>query len=372
MIFADNAATTRLLPEAFEAMKPYLLEEYGNASQPYFFSKAAKMALKEARETVASSVGALPEEIYFTSGGTESDNQAIKASLFFDKNKNGIVASEIEHRAVLNSCATVRALGVPTELLPVDAEGVVRPSVLKDRISSKTGLASIMFGNNEIGTIEPIKELAEIAHDRGALFHTDAVQAVGHVPIDAHELDVDLLSASAHKFNGPKGVGFLYVKKGIKLRPFMDGGAQERGARAGTENVAAIVGMAVALKMNVARLAETQARLRDLEETLLRVLRESGLDFIRNGSENRLPGVVSVSFRDADGEMLLHRLDLKGVCVSTGSACDSVNSRVSHVIQAIKVPEEYASGTVRITFGAENTRSDAVEIASAVKSILRR
>jgi cysteine desulfurase NifS len=370
MIYADNAATTKLCREAYEAMKPYLLDEYGNASQPYSFARAAKIALRKARETIASCIGALPEEIYFTSGGTESDNQVIKASLFFDKRKNEIITSQIEHHAILNSCASVHTLGIPVGYLPVDTYGIVRPSELKKRISDKTALVSVMFGNNEIGTIEPIKELAEIAHGNGAFFHTDAVQAVGHVSIDVHSLDVDLLSASAHKFNGPKGVGFLYVKKDIEIHPYMDGGAQERGMRAGTENVAAIVGMAAAIKMNTSRLADEKKHLAILEETFMNTLQQSRLDFIRNGSESHLPGNVNISFKGADGEMLLHRLDLKGICISTGSACDSVNTQVSHVIKAIKVPDKYAEGTVRITFGADNTEEEAVQIADEIKNIL--
>lgn len=372
MIYADNAATTKLCPEAYDAMKPYLLDEYGNASQPYTFARSAKAALKKARETIASCIGALPEEIYFTSGGTESDNWVIKSSLFFSKEKNEIITSQIEHHAILNSCGTVHFLGIPVEYLSVDEKGTVRLIDLENRISTKTGLVSIMYGNNEIGTIEPIQELAEIAHSNNALFHTDAVQAVGHVPIDVHALGVDMLSASAHKFNGPKGIGFLYIKNGITIHPYMDGGSQEKNMRAGTENVASIAGMAAALKMNVARLSDERKRLQGIEDTFICALKESDLNFIRNGSEYHLPGNVNISFKDADGEMLLHRLDLKGICISTGSACDSVNTQVSHVIKAINVPAEYAEGTIRITFGANNTKADAIEIANAIKSILRQ
>lgn len=370
MIYADNAATTKLCSEAYDAMKPYLLEEYGNPSQPYLFAKPAKKALKEARETIAACIGADPEEIYFTSGGTESDNWVIKSSLFFRKEKNKIITSQIEHHAVLNSCATVNALGLSVEYLPVDKSGVILPKELEQSISSKTGLVSIMYGNNEIGTIEPIKELAEIAHLHEALFHTDAVQAVGHVTIDVHKLNVDLLSASAHKFNGPKGIGFLYIKKGVAIHPYADGGAQERRNRAGTENIAEIVGMSAALKKNTSRIEKERIRLKGLEDTLVNRLQQAGLDFIRNGADNHFPGNVNLSFRGADGEMLLHRLDLKGICISTGSACDSVNTQVSHVIKAIRVLDEYAGGTIRITFGADNTEDDAVRIAKEIKNIL--
>lgn len=372
MIYADNAATTKLCKEAYDAMRLYLLEEYGNASQPYFFAKPAKKALKEARETVAFCIGAAPEEIYFTSGGTESDNWVIKSTLFLNNERNEIITSQIEHHAILNSCTTVHTLGVPVNYLSVDSAGIVRSAELERCLSDRTALVSVMYGNNEIGSIEPIKELAEIAHTRGALFHTDAVQAVGHIPIDVHTLGVDLLSASAHKFNGPKGIGFLYIKKGVILHPYADGGSQERGSRAGTENVAGIVGMAAALKKNTARIEAESSRLKALEYTLVSRLHQAGLDFMRNGADYHLPGNVNLSFHGGDGEMLLHRLDLKGICISTGSACDSINTQVSHVIKAIHVPKEYAEGTIRITFGANNTEDDAVKIADAILQVMRK
>lgn len=372
MIYADNAATTKLCEQAFAAMEPYLLEQYGNASQPYSFSRTAKKALQSARKTIADCIGASPEEIYFTSGGTESDNWAIKSSLFLNKGKNKVITSKIEHHAVLNSCRTIRELGVPVKYLYVDGKGTVTQKALTGTISDKTGLVSVMYGNNEIGTIEPVAELAEIAHAHGALFHTDAVQAVGHVPINVHEDGIDLLSSSAHKFNGPKGIGFLYIRKGVHIHPYADGGSQEKGLRAGTENIASIVGMAEALKRNTDRMKASARKLQVLEDTLLNNLRKSNLDFIRNGSENHLPGNVSLSFHAADGEMLLHRLDLMGICISTGSACDSVNTQVSHVIQAIHIPEEYAEGTIRITFGSDNTEADALEIANAIIKVLKQ
>ena len=226
MIYADNAATTELCPEAYDAMKPYLLHEYGNASQSYSFAKSAKKALKSARETIATCIGASPEEIYFTSGGTESDNWVIKSALFADKKRNRIITSEIEHHAILNSCNSVNMLGIPVTVLPVDNKGYVLPSVLEKAIADDTYLVSIMFANNEIGTIEPIKELANITHTHGILFHTDAVQALGHIPINVHDLGIDFLSSSAHKFNGPKGIGFLYIRKGVNLHSYVDGGSQ--------------------------------------------------------------------------------------------------------------------------------------------------
>ncbi|WP_329886445.1 cysteine desulfurase family protein [Pseudoramibacter faecis] len=372
MIYADNAATTKLCEQAFDAMKPYLLEQYGNASQPYSFSRIAKKALQSARKTIADCIGALPDEIYFTSGGTESDNWAVKSALFMPYSKNEVITSEIEHHAILNSCHTVQELGIPVHYLPVDTYGVVRPETLEKTISDKTGFVSVMYGNNEIGTIEPVAELAEISHAHGALFHTDAVQAVGHVPINVHEDGIDLLSSSAHKFNGPKGIGFLYIRKGVHIHSYADGGSQEKGLRAGTENIAAIVGMAEALRLNTDRINESAGKLQSLEIALLSGLHKSNLDFIRNGSEYLLPGNVSLSFHAADGEMLLHRLDLMGICISTGSACDSVNTQVSHVIQAIHIPEEYAEGTIRITFGSDNTEADALEIANAIIKVLKQ
>lgn len=370
MIYADNAATTKLCERAFDAMKQYLLEQYGNVSQPYSFSKAAKKALQSARETIANCIGASPDEIYFTSGGTESDNWAIKSVLFANKEKNEVIASEIEHHAVLNSCKTIQELGVPVKYLSVNSKGIITREELSENISDKTGLVSVMYGNNEIGTIEPVAELAEIAHANGALFHTDAVQAIGHIPINVHEDGVDLLSSSAHKFNGPKGIGFLYIHNGVHIHPYEDGGGQEKGLRAGTENIASIVGMAEALKFNTDRMRTSESKLQSLEDTLLSDLRKSNLDFIRNGSEHHLPGNISLSFLRANGEMLLHRLDLMGICISTGSACDSVNTQVSHVIKAIGIPADYAEGTIRITFGAENTISEAIEIADALKKVL--
>jgi len=371
MIYADNAATTKLDSDAFEAMKPYLMENYGNASQPYFFARPVKKAIAAARETVAACIGAEPEEIYFTSGGTESDNWAIKSTSLADSERSGIITSQIEHHAVLNACAAMEHLGYPIVYLSVSDEGITEPETLRRFITAQTKLVSIMYANNEIGTIEPIKKLAEVAHAHGALFHTDAVQAVGHVPINVKELGVDMLSASAHKFNGMKGSGFLYIRKGVHLNPYADGGSQEHGMRAGTENVPAIVAMAAALKKNCDCMEQRTLKLHKLEQILLDSLNAAGIDYIRNGSNNRLPGNVNLSIRDSDGEMLLHRLDLKGICISTGSACDSVNTRVSHVIKAIHVPEEYAKGTIRISFGADNTEEEAAEVAKALIQILK-
>lgn len=371
MIYADNAATTALDIDAFEAMKPYLLKEYGNASQPYSFARPAKKALAAARKTIADCIGAQPEEIFFTSGGTESDNWAIKGTLQYGDGR-AILTSQIEHHAILNACAAVERLGYPVAYLSVDKKGVVTPATLNKVITDNTKLVSVMLVNNEIGTIEPIKELAEIAHKHGALFHTDAVQAIGHIPVNVDALGVDMLSASAHKFNGPKGIGFLYVRKGTDISSFADGGAQEFGMRAGTENVASIVAMAEALRKNCAHIDEIESRLRKMENSLIQALDEAEIDFIRNGANKHLPGNVNISIKNASGEMLLHRLDLKGIYISTGSACDSVSTQVSHVIQAIAVPEDYAAGTIRISFGRDNQESDAQEIVDAIVSILKK
>jgi len=369
-IYADNAATTKLDNEAFEAMAPYLLNEYGNASQPYSFARKPKKALAEARQIIAAAINALPEEIYFTSGGTESDNWAIKGLAFLDADKRTTITSAIEHHAVLRACEAIEHLGYPVAYLSPDSKGIITPEALESVITDNTRLVSVMYSNNEIGTIEPIKELAQTAHKHGALFHTDAVQAIGHTHIDVKALDVDMLSASAHKFNGPKGIGFLYIRKGISISSFNDGGSQEAGLRAGTENVASIVGMAIALRNNLAKLHENEAHIYKLEQILLSEL--SGLNFIRNGAEKHIPGNVSLSFKGYDGEAILHRLDLSGICVSTGSACDSVNTHISHVLKAINLDPLYAKGTIRISLGKENTESEVKAIAKALIKIVQQ
>ncbi len=371
MIYADNAATTQLSQEALEAMLPFLKAEYGNASEPYSFARSAKKALLSARKMIAQCINALPEEIYFTSGGTESDNWALKGTMFVYGDNRELITSRIEHHAVLNSAATIEKMGYPVVYLPVDAEGVVQSDTLERYITNRTKLVTVMLSNNEIGTIQPIKELAKIAHTYGALFHTDAVQAVGHARIDVKELGVDMLSASSHKFNGPKGIGFLYIKKGTEIAPYFDGGAQEFGKRAGTENIALIVGMATALYENNLTIKDNEVHLLEMEQTLLHHLDEVGIDYIRNGSKNCMPGTLSLSFRGFEGEMLLHRLDLKGICVSTGSACDSKNTKISHVLQAIGLEEEYAVGTIRISLGRLNTTVEVTAIADAIISIIK-
>lgn len=369
-IYADNAATTKLDPSAFEAMIPWLLEEYGNASQPYSFARKPKKALADARATIAECINALPEEIFFTSGGTESDNWVVKGYAFSDPRKCAMTTSAFEHHAVLHSCAAIERLGYPVAYMRPSYEGYITPEILEKYIADNTRLVSVMFANNEIGSIQPIRELCEVAHAHGALFHTDAVQAVGHIKINVHELGVDFLSASAHKFNGPKGVGFLYIRKGVKLTPYSDGGAQENAHRAGTENVAAIVGMAAALKANCDLLEQNQQHILNLEKQLISRLDEAGIIYKCNGGDNKLPGLMSLSFPGKDGEAILHRMDLMGISISTGSACDSTTTQISHVLQAIRLDADYAKGTIRISLGKNNTEDDVEKIALALIKII--
>ena len=371
LIYADHAATTALSPMAREAMEPFLQVDYGNPSTLYSLAREPRKAVAHSREMIAAAIHADPSEIFFTSGGTESDNWAIKGAAFQHALSKRIIISAIEHHAVLNTCAALNRMGYHVDTLPVSAEGIVSGDALKDALAPETMIVSIMLANNEIGTIEPVQALAEIAHHSGAVFHTDAVQSVGHIPVDVTELGVDMLSASAHKFNGPKGIGFLYVRKGVSLLPLLDGGGQESGMRAGTENVAAIVGMATALQEHVEHLADEVAYLNGLSELLINQLKRYNLNFIVNGSSNRIPGSLSLSFKGADGEMLLHRLDLMGIAIATGSACNSKDTILSHVIQAIGVPEAYANGTIRITLGMDNTEEQVDQIAAAICKVLR-
>lgn len=374
-IYADNAATTKPDIDAVEAMKSYLLEDYANPSGAYSFSKKAKRALKEARQTIAECINAKPEQIIFTSGGTESNNHAIK---HFNVSSDicHVVTSAVEHHSVLYACENS---GFERFIVPVDKYGVVSADELENVLarnrsiitSCDSTLVTIMTANNEIGTIQPICELSKIAHRYGAIFHTDAVQAVGHIPIDVQAMEIDMLSASAHKFNGPKGVGFLYSKNAM-LQPYHHGGAQEFGIRAGTENVPGIVGMAVALKKNTEEMKYNTEHLHHLTEIFLTALRSAEVDFILNGHPTeRLPGNINISFKGRSGEGIMHMLDLKGICISTGSACDSVNQQISHVIKAIDVPADYREGTIRVTFGKDNSEQDAADVANALIKIIR-
>lgn len=367
-VYADNAATTRLSDKAFESMLPYLQNEYGNASQLYSFARLPKKALKEARQVIANCIGAQPDEIFFTSCGTESDNWVINGAV---QQHLPIVTSSIEHHAILRPCESAKRCGCSVSLLPVTKDGIVLSSSVKEVVHSSCGLLSVMYANNEIGTIQPIKELATIAHENGWLMHTDAVQAMGHTRINVRELGVDMLSASAHKFNGPKGIGFLYIKKGINWPVLIKGGAQENGLRAGTENVASIVGMATALEENVASVSDNEAYLTHLEEMLISNLSDSGVLFCRNGAGNHIRGNISLSFPNRSGEAILHRLDLKRICVSTGSACDSQDTQVSHVLKAIDLDGTLAKGTIRISLGKYNTEQDVMKIVQVLIGILK-
>lgn len=373
IIYADHAATTKLSKKALMAMMPYLQENFRNPSTLYLSAQIPRKAIADARKVIATAIGSFSNEIFFTSGGTESDNWAIKNVLFSEeKCRNKIITSCIEHHAILNSCKFMEKFGYEVVYLPVDREGIISSDILEKEMGSNVALVSIMYINNEIGTMQNIKELAEITHKYGALFHTDAVQAVGHIEIQVDELGVDMLSASAHKFNGPKGVGFLYLKNGIKINSFITGGSQEMGKRAGTENVASIVGMSEALKENVLNLKENNRYLLSLERLFIDLFRKSNIDFIVNGSINKNPGNISLSIADVDGEMLLHRLDLKGIEVATGSACDSLNNQISHVIRAIKVPEKYARGTIRISLGVDNTIEEIRIIVQELTAIINK
>ena len=370
-IYADHAATTALSPAAYEAMLPWLQDKYGNPSTLYSLARDPRKAVAHSREVIAAAINVDPSEVFFTSGGTEADNWALKGTMFqYDRGK-GLITSAIEHHAILNSCVALERMGYAVGTLPVDNMGIVQAEALQSALSDNILLVSTMLANNEIGTIEPVAELAEIVHQAGALFHTDAVQAIGHIPVDAKKLDVDMLSASAHKFNGPKGIGFLYVRKGVNLVPLLDGGGQEQGMRAGTESVAGIVGMAAALQEHMEQLTQETEYLNELSNRLIDQLKRKELDFRINGSHNRIPGSLSLSFKATDGEMLLHRLDLMGTAVATGSACNSKDTVLSHVIQAISVPQEYAHGTIRVTLGMDNTVEQVDRIAQQIASILR-
>jgi len=373
-IYLDHAATTPLLPEALEAMLPYLQGDFGNPSSLYGRGVAVRKIIEKSRATISSCIGANSEEVFFTSGGTESDNWALEgvARALRSQGKH-IIVSSIEHHAILNCCQALEKDGYEITSLPVTATGRVEVADLAAALRPDTVLVSIMLANNEIGTIQDISNLAKIAHKHGVLFHTDAVQTVGHIPVNVKRLDVDLLSASAHKFNGPQGCGFLYVKAGTAIAPFHLGGQQEYGMRAGTENVAAIVGMATALEHHISNLDFEQRKLRAFAGRFRKLVTRNCKEAVFNGDiQKRLPGHISVSFPGYDGEALLHLLDLKGVCVSTGAACNSKNTAISHVLKAIGLQEASARGTLRITFGEENTPQELLSAGETLLSVLTK
>ncbi len=373
-VYADNAATTRLSERAFEAMKPYLTEIYGNPSSLYTEGVEARKAVDKAREDIAQCLNAQPNEIFFLSGGSEADNWAIKgaAELGERKGKKHIISSRFEHHAVLHTLEYLEKHGFEVTLLDVHEDGLVRPEELEAAIREDTALITVMYANNEIGTIQPIKELAAIAKKHGIIFHTDAVQAVGTIPVDVKELGVDMLSLSSHKFHGPKGVGALYVRKGIRLPNLVHGGAQERGLRAGTENLAGVVGMAEALKESVEVMDERNKRLEKMRDRLIDNLLKIDRSRINGDRVHRLPGNVNMCFQGIEGESLLLSLDLKGVAASSGSACTSGSLDPSHVLLSIGLPHEVAHGSIRLTFSTENTEEDIDYILAELPPIVDR
>ena len=374
MIYLDNAATTKTAPEVVEAMLPYFSEFYGNASTVYEFGGKSKEAVSRAREIIANAIGAKENEIYFTAGGSESDNWAIKAAAeaYGDKGKH-IITSKIEHHAVLHTCQWLEQNGFEVTYLDVDEFGVVKLEELKKAIRPDTILISIMFANNEIGTIEPVEEIGRIAKEQGILFHTDAVQAFGQVPIHVDELNIDMMSSSGHKLNGPKGIGFLYIRKGVKIRSFVHGGAQERKRRAGTENVPGIVGFGKEVELAMANMETRTAKERELRDYLMeRILKEIPFSRINGHRTSRLPNNVNICFQFVEGESLLIMLDMKGICGSSGSACTSGSLDPSHVLLAIGLPHEIAHGYLRLTLGEETSREDIDYTVDAVKEIVKK
>ena len=370
-IYMDNAATTKVAPEVFDAMLPFFCEQYGNPSSAYRFSGQIADKVAEARKTIADAIGASDREIFFTSGGSESDNWAIKGiSDALSSKGNHIITSKIEHHAVLHTCEFLEKHGFEVTYLPVDEKGRISLEELEKAIRPTTILISIMFANNEIGTIEPVAEIGKIAHEHGVVFHTDAVQAFGHVPISVNELNIDLMSISAHKIHGPKGTGFLYARRGVPLLPLINGGAQEKGKRAGTENLPGIVGMAAALKETVAERDTEAARLTALRDRLIAGLGEIPHSALNGDAEKRLPGNVSFCFEGIEGESLLLLLDEKGISASSGSACTSGSLDPSHVLLAIGRVHDVAHGSLRLTLGRENTPEDVEYIISAVKDVV--
>ena len=374
MIYLDNAATTKTAPEVVEAMLPYFTEFFGNASSVYGFAGNSKEAMAKARETIAASLGAKTNEIYFTAGGSEADNWALKATAESYKSKgNHIITTKIEHHAILHTAEWLEKNGFEVTYLNVDENGVVKLDELKAAIRPETILISVMFANNEIGTIQPIKEIGEIAKENGILFHTDAVQAFGQVPINVDELNIDMLSSSGHKLNGPKGIGFLYIRKGIKIRSFVHGGGQERKRRAGTENIPAIVGYGAAVERAMRTMKERTDKEIELRDYLIdRILKEVPYTRLNGHRTDRLPNNANFSFQFIEGESLLIMLDMEGICGSSGSACTSGSLDPSHVLLAIGLPHEIAHGSLRLTLSDETTKEDIDFVVEKVKEIVAR
>ena len=374
LIYLDNAATTKTAPEVLEAMLPYFTEQYGNPSAIYSFASHNKDVVAEQRERIANALGAKSNEIYFTAGGSESDNWALKATAEAYQNKGKhIITTKIEHHAILHTAAYLEERGFEVTYLDVDEYGKVNPADVEAAIRPDTILISVMYANNEIGTIEPIKEIGEIAHKHGILFHTDAVQAFGQVPINVDECHIDMLSASGHKFNGPKGIGIMYIRTGVKIRSFIHGGAQERKRRAGTENVPGIGGLGTAAKRAAANMEERTAKEREVRDYLIdRVLNEIPYCRLNGHRTDRLPNNANFSFQFVEGESLLIKLDMKGICASSGSACTSGSLDPSHVLLAIGLPHEIAHGSLRLTLSEATTKDDAEFVVSELEKIVER
>lgn len=373
-IYLDHAATTRTRPEVVEAMLPYFTELYGNPSSVYDFSAPCKQAVAKAREIIAKSIGAKPSEIYFTAGGSESDNWALEATADALKDKGShIITSKIEHHAILHTCEYLEGHGFEVTYLDVDENGVVKLDELRKAIRPDTILISVMYANNEIGTIQPIAEIGAIAKEHGIWFHTDAVQAYAHVPIDVNESGIDMMSASGHKFGGPKGIGFLYIRSNVRIRAFIHGGAQERGRRAGTENVPGIVGMGKASELAMETMEERAEREVELREYLIeRVMERIPYTRVNGHRTLRLPNNVNFAFQFIEGESLLIVLDSKGICASSGSACSSGSLEPSHVLMATGLPKDIAHGSLRLTLGEENTKEELDYVVDCMEETVKR
>ena len=372
MIYLDNAATTKTAPEVVEAMLPYFSEYYGNPSSIYAIAGKSKEAITKGREQIAEVLGAKKEEIYFTAGGSESDNWALKATFEAYKAKgNHIITTKIEHHAILHTCEYLEKRGAKITYVDVDEDGIVKLDELEKAITPETILISVMFANNEIGSIQPIKEIGRIAKEHGVLFHTDAVQAFCQVPINVDECNIDMLSSSGHKLNGPKGIGFLYIRTGVKIRSFIHGGAQERKRRAGTENVPGIVGYGKAAEIAMANMDERIAKETQLRDYLIkRVTEEVSFTRVNGSRTNRLPNNVNFAFQFIEGESLLIKLDMAGICGSSGSACTSGSLDPSHVLLAIGLPHEIAHGSLRLTLSEENTMEEMDYVVEQIKEIV--
>lgn len=373
-VYLDNAATTALSPKVLEKMMPYLTDTYGNASSPHSFGQVARIGVEHAREQVARAINADPSEIVFTGCGTESDNTVLfGVAERYAKKGDHIITTNVEHHAILHSCAALEKKGIKVTYLPVDKDGLVTPEQVRDAITDKTILVSVMFANNEVGTIMPIPEIAAVCHEKGVLFHTDAVQAAGHIPIDVKAMGIDMLSISGHKFHGPKGVGVLYERKGIRLPSYIIGGEQEKGRRAGTENVAGIVGLGEALELAVTNMSETSARMTRMRDRLIKGIEATIPEVKLNGHRTkRLPNNVNFSIKYIEGESILLMLDMAGIAASSGSACTSGSLDPSHVLLALGLTHEVAHGSVRMTLGDDTTDEDIDYVLETLPKVAHR